>query len=98
MYLKREDCPVRLYQQGFYSEGANVKIVIAHVNSMLLIKGQTPEIPSSLSSDKINDKRKIDNSTNDILSIQREKDQKRELVISSITVEVQCFGGCFAFA
>ena len=34
--VKREDCSVRLYQQCFYSKGANVKIAIAHVNSMLL--------------------------------------------------------------
>ena len=33
---KKEDCSVRLYQQFFYSKGANVKIAIAHVNSMLL--------------------------------------------------------------
>ena len=35
--VKREDCSVRLYQQCFYSKGANIKIVIAHENFMLLI-------------------------------------------------------------
>ena len=34
--VKREDCSVRLYQQCFYSKGANIKIVIAHENFMLL--------------------------------------------------------------
>ena len=36
---KREDCSVQLYQQCFFSKDANIKIVIAHMDSMLLNKG-----------------------------------------------------------
>ena len=100
------------------------------MDSILLSKGLGPEIPWTLSSDKINDKRKMDKFSNDILSTQREtwsnwemirdnqwvsfntrtsrlykhmhnstqEDQERELAIFSITVEVQCLSGTFAFA
>ena len=42
---KREDCFVQLCQQCFYSRGANVKIAIALVNTILLSKGLRIENP-----------------------------------------------------
>lgn len=51
---KKKDCFVRNYQQCFYSEGVNIKIAIALANTLLL-------------SNKISDKRKVDEFNNDIL-------------------------------
>ena len=63
---KKNDCFVRLYRQCFYSKGVNVKTAITPVNTML-----RPEIPWSLSSEKIIDQRKVDK-FNDLLYTHRE--------------------------